>query len=574
MEASKNHVLNSAVLGIYRLLIIFFTLFSLSIAKTIVAPLTIAALLTFLLSPVVTKLDKWVGRILSILVVVLFVFSLIGFIGYIFALQLVSFGSNFPKYYEILQTKFQSIQLPENEYFDRLGQLFANFKEELWGGSQLEVKLIDLGTNVFNLAQSFFGSFFNFLSITGMVLLLVIFMLMNREDILGRIVKLAGQSKIGMTTNAINDASMRVSSYLYRLLIVNIFFGLFVATGVYLIGIPNAILWGCLAAVLRFIPYIGAWISAIIPIILSFIIGDSWLIPILTIVYFIIIEVTTAYVIEPYYYGEGTGVSSFALVVAAIFWTWLWGPVGLLLSTPLTVCLVVLGQYVSNMKFLQVLLSQEPALTPKEELYHRMLSFDSTESMDLIELYLQKNSLTSLYDSALIPILAQAEWDYQRELIDSQQKEDVMQDVREIVEFLAIKQQKEISLQPDQQKRKILCVSFEAIRDEIGRNILAQVLTFELFDVLQSSNISLNEIFKLIDKENPHAICLTAVAPFVLSKMRLYCAKLHQQKPHLPIIICLLGSFEVSPHILDKFYDAGATKIVLTISQTIEAIKI
>lgn len=573
METSKNHILNSAVLGIYRLLIIFFTLFSISIAQTIVVPLTIAALLTFLLSPIVTKLNKWLGRILSILIVVLFVFSLIGFIGYIFAMQLVSFGSNFPKYYEILQTKFQSIELPQNELFDRLGRILANFKEELIGGSQLEVRLIDLGTNVLNVAQSFFGSFFNFLSITGMILLLVIFMLLNREDILGRIIKLAGQSKIGSTTNAINDAGERVFSYLYRLLIVNIFFGVFVTIGLYLLGIPNAILCGCLAAVLRFIPYIGAWIAAIIPIILSFIIADSWLVPLLTMTYFIIIEIGTAYVVEPYYYGEGTGVSSFALVVAAIFWTWLWGPIGLLLSTPLTVCLVVLGQYVSNMKFLQVLLSQEPALTPKEEFYHRMLSFDSNESMDLIETYMQKNSLISFYDSILSPILAQAEWDFQRQLIDEQQKEDVIQDVREIVELLTINQQNEINIPSKKPKGKILCLSSELERDEIGMNILFQVLAFESFAVLQSSNLDTNEIFELIDKENLDAICLVAIAPFVLSKMRLFCTKLHQQRPYLPIIICLLGSFEISAHILDKFYNAGAAKIAQTLSQTITALE-
>lgn len=573
MDISKNHSVNSAIWGIYRLLIIFFTLFSLYYAKTIIVPLTIAALLTFLLSPIVTKLEKWLGRVLSILIVAIFVFSIIGFIGYIFARQLVLFGSNFPKYYEILQAKFQAIQFPQSEIFDWLGHHFINFKEALLGSSQLEVKLIDLGTNVINLVQSFFGSFFNFISITGVILLLVIFMLLHREDILGRMIKLAGQSRIGSTTSAINDASDRVFSYLFRFLIVNILFGILVATGLQLIGIPNAILWGCFAAVLRFIPYIGAWIAAIIPIALSFIIADSWYVPLLTISFFIILEIVTAYVIEPFYYGEGTGVSSFALVVAAIFWTWLWGPVGLLLSTPLTVCLVVLGQYVTNMNFLQVLLSKEPALTPPEECYHRLLSFDSTESIDLIETYLQKNPLVSLYDSLLIPIVAQAEWDFQQQLIDSQQKEEVNQNIREILEFLAINQQKERITSLEKPKGKVFCISAEGERDEIGMNILAQYLTVESFTVLQAKKMNESEIIEQINKENVSVVCMTAVAPFILSKMLLFCGKLHQKKPDLTIIICLLGSSEVRSQILDKFYSAGAAKIAQNLAQVLQTLE-
>jgi predicted PurR-regulated permease PerM len=568
MEASKNHAVGTAVWGIYRLLIIFFALFVLDYAKTIVIPLTIAALLTFLLSPIATKLEKWVGRILSILLVVIFVFSIIGFIGYIFARQLLVFGSNFPKYYQILETKFQEIEFPQNEIFDWIGHAFAHFKETLVGNSQLEVKLLDLGTNAINIVQSFFGSFFNFLSLTGIVFLLVLFMLMHREDILGRVIKLAGQSRIGSTTSAINDASERVFNYLYRFLIVNIIFGMFVATGLQILGIPNAILWGFFAAVLRFIPYIGAWIAAILPIALSFIISDSWYVPILTISFFIILEMITAYVIEPFYYGEGTGVSSFALVVAAIFWTWLWGPIGLLLSTPLTVCLVVLGQYVTNMNFLQILLSQEPALTPNEEFYHRLLTFDSGESIDFVESYLQKSPLISLYDSVIIPILAQAEMDFHHELIDSDQKEEVNQNIREIVEYVGISQQ--IAVSTEKTKGKILCLSGEAARDDIGINILAQLLALESFTVFQASNPKMHEIFELIDKENPDVICIVALAPIIPSKMRLLCVKLRQRKPNLPIIICLLGSLTINSQLHEKLHAVG-TKTVETLSQAIHA---
>jgi predicted PurR-regulated permease PerM len=582
LQISKNNSISSSIFGIYRLLIFFFSIIIIYFAKTIVIPLTIAALLTFLLSPLVIKLEKWIGRIASILSVVVVVFSIFGFTGYIITKQLFLFGSNFNNYYENIQSKLKAFQFTQGGILNRIGHAIGNLKEGLSGEpntvdnvtkvSPIDVKLIDLSSNFTSFVESLFGSLFNVLGMTGIVILLVIFMLLNREDIRGRIIKLIGQNRISSTTNAMNEASERVFRYLCRLFIVNIWFGICITTGLYLIGIPNAILWGCVAAILRFIPYIGSWIAAIIPIALSFIITNTWFAPIATISFFISLEMITAYVIEPYYYGIGTGVSSFALIVAAIVWTWLWGPIGLLLSTPLTVCLVVLGQYVSNMNFLRVLLSQEQALTPAEECYHRLLSFDSSESMDVIESYLQKNSLISLYDSILIPVIAQTEKDFHLELIDIEQKEDLYQSVREIVEFLSISEQKEMSPIPER-KGNILCLPAHAIRDEIGVDILAQLLFFESFDVHHTTRLHVSEIFELVDKENPDAICIGAVAPSALSKIRFLCAKLHQRKPQLPMIICLWGFSEVDSQILDKLNSAGATKVVVTLSQAVHILK-
>lgn len=533
-------------------------------------------MLTFLLSPLVIKLEKWIGRVFSILLVVIVVFSIIGFTGYIFARQLVLFGSNFQNYYEIIKTKLQAFQFPQGGILNRIGHAIGNLKEVLLGESNaddaatpIQVKLIDLSSNFTNFVESFFGSFFNILGMTGIVLLLVIFMLLNREDIRGRIIKLIGRSRISSTTSAMNVASERVFRYLCRLFIVNVGFGICVTIGLHWIGIPNAILWGCFAAILRFIPYIGPWIAASIPIALSFIITDTWFLPIITISFFILLEMITAYVIEPLYYGTGTGVSSFALIVAAIVWTWLWGPIGLLLSTPLTVCLVVLGQYVTNMNFLRVLLSQEQALTPAEECYHRLLSFDSGESIDVIESYLQNNSLISLYDEILIPVIAQTEKDFHQGLIDIEQKEDLYQSVREIIEFLSINEQKE-TRPALKQKGNILCLPAYAIRDEIATNILAQLLVFESFEVHQTKRLTVSEIFEIIDKIKPDAICIGVVTPFVFSKIRFLCATLHQQKPQLPIIIGLWGFSDLDSHVVDKLNSAGATKIVVTLSQAVQ----
>lgn len=573
---------NSAILGIYRLLIIAFFIITIYFAQSIVIPLTVAVLLTFFLSPLVTKLEKWIGRIVSIFLVVIVTFSIIGFTGYIFVKQFILFGSNFQNYYQIIQTKFEAFHFSQGSVLSRIGHAIENFKEGLLGESNpigteakafpVEIKYIDLSSNFTHFFELFFGSFFNLLVMAGIVLLLVIFMLVNREDIRGRIIKLIGASRISSTTSAMNDASERVFRYLFRLFIVNMGFGVCVTLGLYFIGIPNALLWGCFAAILRFIPYIGALIAAIIPIFLSFIITDSWSVPLLTISFFVTLEVITSYFIEPFYYGVGTGVSSFALIVAVLFWTWLWGPIGLLLSTPLTVCLVVLGLHVANMNFLSVLLSQEQALTPAEECYHRLLSFDSNESMDVIESYLQKNSLISLYDSILIPILTQTERDFHLELIDGDQKANVHQSIREIVEFLSISEQKEMNplLEP---KGNIFCLPVEAVRDEIGVSILGQLLALESFEVHYITRLKVSEVFELIDKGNPDVICIGAVSPFVLSATRFLCAKIHQRKPQLPIVIALLGAQEVGSQILDKLKSSGAINVVATLSEAIQALR-
>ena len=211
------------------------------------------------------------------------------------------------------------------------------------------------------------------LGTAGLVILLVIFMLLKREDLRSRLIRLIGQGRISATTRAMEDAGQRVSRYLLMQFLVNVTFGIAVAVGLFFIGMPNAILWGAFATVLRFIPYIGPWIAAAFPIILSLAVSPTWMMPLLTLGIFVSLELICSNVVEPWLYGSSTGVSSIALIVAAVFWTWLWGPIGLLLSTPLTVCLVVIGRHVPRLAFFSILLSDEQALTPAEECYHRLL---------------------------------------------------------------------------------------------------------------------------------------------------------------------------------------------------------
>lgn len=583
MQISTSRAETAAVFGIYRLLIVAFVLFIIYFAQAIVIPITVAALLTFLLSPLVTHLEKYLGRTISIFLAVIVVFSIIGIIGYVFAKQLILFGSNFQTYFDIIQKKISAIQFPEGGLFDRITGFIGNLKDELLGSAPksdlseanlsaaAEAKLFDIGTNFLGILQSFFGSFINFLTMSGIVILLVFFMLFNREDIRGRVIKLMGRGRIGSTTTLMNEAIERVYGYLSRLFIVNLAFGIIVTLGLYFIGIPNPVLWGGVAAIMRFIPYIGVWIATIIPIAFSFIITESWLTPLITITFFLITETVFAYFIEPFYYGIVTGVSSFALILAAIFWTWLWGPIGLLLSTPITVCLVVLGQHLTNWDFLRVLLSHEQALTPIEECYHRLLSNDSSEAMDLIESYLQKNSLTFVYDSILLPILSHLEIDFQRETIDEEQKDTVNQNIHEIIAFLNIEHKEEKN--SDVKAGKVFCLPSQTVRDELGTEMLVQLLEDHSIETELGRNRHINDILETIGNMTPDLICIAVVAPGALSHTRFLCASIHRYKPNIPIVVGLWGSHApVDPAVLDKLSGTGATKIVFTLTNTIETI--
>lgn len=577
----KNSAISSAIFGIYRLLIIFSFIFTFYFAQSIIVPIIIAVLLTFLLSPLVTWLEKWLGRVISILLVVIVVFSSIGFTGYVVAKQLMVTTASSQSYYDAFQSKIQAFQLPKTEFFNQIerfvtGLIGESLPESSGSESQeslAQVKLIDLSGNITGLLEGFFGSFFKFLMMAAITLILVLFMLFHKEDIRSRIVKVIGQSRISSTTSAMNDASERVHQYLYRLFIVNLVYGICVSIGLYFIGIPNAILWGCFAGILRFIPYIGSWIGALIPIALSLIVTNTWMTPLMTVSLFIILEIITVNFVEPFYFGIGTGVSSFALILAALFWTWLWGPIGLLLSTPLTVCLVVLGTYVTNMSFFSILLSQEPALTPAEEYYHRLLSRRSSSSMDVVEAYLQKNSVLSLDDTILLPVISQTEWDFRQDLIDNEQRDNVYQGIRDIIEFVNQNDQKETK---DEEKKeilgKVLCVSARTKADEIGVDILAQLLTSESFEVHKSEKQTINEITSLVDQENPDIVCIGVMAPFDVYQARTICAKIHRRKPQLPIVICLFGIASVDGQILERLISAGASKVVLSFAQAVSAI--
>ena len=272
---------------------------------------------------------------------------------------------------------------------------------------------------------------------TGIVVIFLAFFLFQREDLRDRFIRLAGSGDLERTTAALDDAGHRLGRLFATQLVLNAVFGAVIGLGLALIGVPSAPLWGLLATILRFVPYIGAMLAAALPIALAASVGDGWTMTLSTIVLFAVVEPLTGQLVEPLVCGRTAGLSPVAIVVAASFWTWLWGPLGLLLSTPLTLCLVVLARHVDRLQFIDVMLGDQPALTPQQAAYQRMLTGDPMEAIEQARAFLKEGTVADYYEKILLGALRLAQADAELGRLDDMRLENIFKAVSEIVEDLA-----------------------------------------------------------------------------------------------------------------------------------------
>jgi methylmalonyl-CoA mutase cobalamin-binding subunit len=365
-------------------------------------------------------------------------------------------------------------------------------------------------------------------------------------------------------------------------LLVNAIYGICIAVGLYFIGVPNAALWGALAGILRFIPYVGPWLGAAMPLALSLAVSNSWITPILTLALFVTLEVINSNAVEPFLYGSSTGVSSIALIVAAVFWTWLWGPIGLVLATPLTVCLAVMGRHVPKLEFLSVLLSEEQALAPYEECYQRLLAVGLEDATELAENYLKENSLTKLYDSMLIPVLTAAEIDAKRHALQPEERDAVLRNVQEMVEDLGTQPLPESKVEADRAVAanmretavsltcRVLCLPARALRDEIAGAMLTQLLRQQGFEAENASaNQSSDELVDVAAKADPEAICISVVAPSTLIQARHITTRLRNRIPSVKIVIGFWRATERLAEASQRMRDSGADEVVASLAEAV-----
>jgi predicted PurR-regulated permease PerM len=428
--------------------------------RDIFVPLALAILLSFALGPLGLLLRRWrFGRRGSVIASVALAFLVIFGLGALIGSQLAGLAEDLPQYESNITQKIHALRgtAAESGIVGRASGMLKDLSDEITRTAQppapkpasglggtargpqqppIPVEIRQPDPTALQIIQTIVGPLLQPLGTTGIVIIFVVFFLVQREDLRDRFIRLAGARDLQRTTQALDDAGHRLSRYLLVQTALNAGFGLLIGIGLWLIGIPNPALWGILAMLLRFVPYIGPVIAALFPGALALAVDPGWSMLLWTAAFFAVLEPITGQIVEPLVYGHSTGLSAVAVIVAAAFWTWLWGPVGLLLSTPLTLCLVVLGRHVERLEFLHIVLSDQPALTLDENFYQRMLANDPDEAAHQAETFLKDRNLADYYDEVAIKGLALAQLDVNRGALDHDRRVQIKEAVEGVIDDL------------------------------------------------------------------------------------------------------------------------------------------
>ncbi|HEX4506808.1 MAG TPA: AI-2E family transporter [Alphaproteobacteria bacterium] len=436
--------------------------------REVVLPITLALLLAFILAPLVNLLMRWhLGRVASVLLGVFFALGVIVAVGSVIGAQIATLTDDLPQYTKTIQTKVEKVKHYTtgrlSQWADKLGpQLKPEAAPAADQGQPGQSPTLVTQApqqqpkeTPFAIFSRYVSSILSPLATVGIVLIVTIFTLLQREDLRNRLIRLVGSDDLHHTTGAIDDGGRRLTRYFLALLTINTIFGIVVGVGLLLIGVPNPVLWGIISGLLRFVPYVGSPLSAVFPILLAAAIEPGWSMAIWTTAFYAVIELLTAQAVEPIVYGTHTGLSPFSVVVSAIFWSWLWGPVGLLLSTPLTLCLVVIGRHSRHLEFLDVMLGDRPPLTPVEAFHQRLLAGDPDEAQDQAETALKEISLSAYYDEVAVEGLRRAAADVRRNAVDREQLKDMKDAVDSLIAGLEAHEDKQPTVK-EEDKQTIL----------------------------------------------------------------------------------------------------------------------
>ncbi|MCK1420761.1 AI-2E family transporter [Bradyrhizobium sp. 182] len=542
---------------------------SLYFGSEIFVPFALAILLSFILTPMVNWLRRWrVPRIAAVLMAVTLAFIVVAAVALVVGRQLVQLADNLPKYQSTITEKIHSLQksAPGGGVLDKVTTTVEDLGKEISGEQKrtqaeqpglaagartqepVTVRLAPPQPKPLELIRSVIGPLLAPLATAGLVVIFVIFVLLEREDLRDRFIKLAGAGDLQKSTQAINDAAARVSRYLVMQLIVNLSYGIPIGMALYFVGVPNAILWGLLAAVLRFIPYLGPFIAALFPIALSIAVDPGWTMLFWVVGLFLVAELISNNVVEPWLYGSSTGLSSLAIIVAAIFWTMLWGPVGLFLSTPLTVCVVVIGRYVPQLEFLGILLGSDPVLAPEEQLYQRLLAGNVEEAVEIAEEYVDETSSCEFYDNVAIPALRLAENDRQRSTADTNYRRLVAETASFVVREVEDHVRDNAALDdgpPAAERSSVLCIAGRTELDHAAAEMIAQVLQERSFGakVLPPIAVSRGALGQLA-LHGIDAVCLSYFHPQPQVFARYVFRRVRRRAPHLKLVACCWNLME------------------------------
>jgi predicted PurR-regulated permease PerM len=608
-------------------------------ARDVLIPIALAVMLSFLLTPLLLRLQRWgLPRIPALIIVITLLIGAIGGLGFVVYVQINDLAGKLDLYKQNIQEKVNWVRgMTDNAAIDKAMNVIKETtakstthpstvpatqigpaaviapgpggKNELIpvsadGRTASPIPVVitnekpgeSTGGAAFkNLAASF-APLIDPLATAGIVLIFVVFMLMAREDLRDRVIRLIGQGRINVTTQAMDEAGQRVSRYLIAQCIVNGSYGLAISLGLWLIGItfghnnpsfPNWFLWGLLTGLLRFIPYIGPWIGAAFPIAISLAVYHGMSVPLAVIGMFLVIELLSNNLMEPWLYGTSTGVSTVAILVAAVFWTWLWGTPGLLLSTPLTVLIAVAGKYVQQLEFLNILLGDEPALAPKFRFYQRLLADDVEEADELMAEYLSEKPVVQVYDEVVLPAMSLAEHDWHNDRLDQAKQASIRQAVRDLVDEVGEKPRKVSEVPTDAEKgaeptpveatrydKCVLCIPARDASDEISSMMLAQLLEQEGYCAEYVSVEKLaSEYLQIVESKGVQVVIISALPPAAVTHARYIVKRLRGRFPNLKILVGLWTAGGNLEKARSRLESSGTDLVVNSLEKAIEQLR-
>lgn len=525
---------------------------TLYLAREVLIPITLAVLLSFVLAPAVARLRRLgAPKGLSVLLVVLLALGVIGLLGLVIGTQIAALAEHAPAYAATIEHKLSAVRGYVTEHVAALTRKLAQPHAQLprgpalapqaTGGAQpVPVVVQQPDPSPFELLERVAGPLLGPLGSVGVMLVVSVFILMQSEDLRDRMIRLFGSGDLHRTTLAMDDAASRLSRYFLAQLALNAGFGVVVGLGLFLLGLPSPALFGILAGMFRFIPYIGSFAGAALPLALAAAVDPGWSLLVQVAALFLVLEPLAGQVAEPLVYGHSTGLSPVSVVISAIFWAWLWGPVGLILSMPLTLCLVVLGRHVPHLEFIDVLLGDRPALTPPESFYQRMLAGDTDEMLDQAESFLRERALSAYYEEVALPGLQMAANDRLRGVLTDEQMRNIERSIEEIVLDLA-----DHGDRPGEAASaggaSALCIAGRGVLDKAACAMVAQLLAKRGLKVRVASPDAVSRAsIEALELDEVGVICVSFIeGAGSLAPLRYLMRRLRARAPGLPIVIGL-----------------------------------
>jgi predicted PurR-regulated permease PerM len=560
-------------------------------AQPVLVPIALAMLLTFVLTPPVTWLQRWIGRVPAVLAVVTLVGVLLAAAAYGVATQMSQLAGELPLYRSNIRQKIADVRnAGRGGSVERIQKTVEELQKDLEAAEKGRTKsapppvMIQTERSTFWGVPAWLTPFMGPASTAGLVVVLVIFMLLEREELRGRLIGLVGHGHLAATTKAFDEAGQRVSRQLLMQALASGIYGTCVGVGLWAIGVPYPLLWAALGAALRFVPYLGPIAAAAAPLLMSLAVFSGWTQPLWVLALFIALELFTNLVLETVLYAGAAGVSQVALLVAVAGWTWLWGAMGLLLATPLTVCLVVLGKHVAGLEFLSTLIADAPPLPPDIGFYQRLLARDQSEAADILAHHLANHPPETLYDALLVPALNYAEQDRMEGRMDEADERRVFDATRELMIDASALRQSVVRAKADEEEAPptslenntaaattlhVVAYPSGGVGDELALGMLRDLLEEQPIALeIPSSRMLTSEVADLMRARDSRVLCIADLPPSPPSKTRYVLRKLRAELPEATILVGRWAPGALSDEERNLLMEAGATQVASTLVET------